>query len=81
MENIFNNHGEFTKVNLKGDTIEFFFSTRKHAWIDRVLQKFVQSKSMTEETRKLLRPIRSRSGVIYGLGKVRKSNIGSHPLF
>ena len=25
MENIFNNHGEFTKVNLKGDTIEFFF--------------------------------------------------------
>lgn len=26
MENISNNHGEFTKVNLKGDTIEFFFN-------------------------------------------------------
>ena len=49
--------------------------------VDKVLKKLVESKSMTEITRKYLKPVGTRPGVMYGLCKVHKASVGNRPPF
>ena len=53
----------------------------KKTHVDKVLKKCVDSKSMTEKTRKSLKPLGARPGVIYGLCKVHKASVGNCPPF
>ena len=48
--------------------IEFCCQPRKR--VDKVLKKLVEPNSMTEKDKKSLKPVGSRSGVMYSLCKV-----------
>ena len=72
MNDILSNQKKFSKVSLKDDTLlNFAINQEKH--IDKVLEKLVKFKSMTEKTRKYLKPVDTRPGVMYGSCKVHKS--------
>ena len=65
MNDILSDQKKFSKVRLKDDTLlNFVINQEKH--VDKVLKKFVESKSMTEKTRKSLKPVGSRPGIMYG---------------
>ena len=65
---------------MKDDTsLNFAINQEKH--VDKVLKKLVESKSMTEKTRKSLKPVGTRPGVMYGSCKVHKANVGNCPPF
>ena len=55
--------------------LNFVINQEKH--IDKVLKKLVESKSMTEITRKSLKPVGTRPGVMYGSCKVHKASLGN----
>ena len=56
MNDILSDQKKFSKVSLKDDTLlNFVLNQEKH--VDKVLKKFVESKSMTEKTRKSLKPV------------------------
>ena len=64
MNYILSDQKKFSKVKLKDDTLlNFDINQEKH--IDKVLKKFVESKSMTEKTRKSLKPVGTRPGIMY----------------
>ena len=72
MNDILRDQKKFSKVSLKDDTLlNFAINQEKH--IDKVLEKLVKFKSMTEKTRKYLKPVDTRPGVMYGSCKVHKS--------
>ena len=71
MNDIWSEQKKFSKVSLKGDTL-FNFAINQEKHVDKVLKKFVESKSMTEKTRKSLKPVGTRPGIIYGPYKVHK---------
>ena len=63
MNNILNDQKKFSKVSLKDDTLlNFAINQEKH--VDKVLKKLVESKSMAEITRKCLKPVGTRPGVM-----------------
>ena len=69
---------KFSKVSLKDDTLlNFAINEEKH--VDKVLKKLVESKSMTEKTRKSLKPVGTRTGVMYGSCKAHKASVGICP--
>ena len=71
MNVILSDQKKFSKVSLKdGTLLNFAINQEKH--VDKVLKKFVESKSMTEKTRKSLKPVGTRPGIIYGSYKVHK---------
>ena len=49
--------------------------------VDKLLKKLVEFKSMTEKTRKFLKPVVTRPGVMYGSCKVHKASVGNFPPF
>ena len=56
MNDILSDQKKFSKVRLKDDTLlNFAINQEKH--VDKVLKKFVESKIMTEKTRKPLKPV------------------------
>ena len=57
----------------------FAINQEKH--VDKVLKKFVESKSMKEKTRKSLKPVGTRSDIMYGSYKVHKASVGNCPPF
>ena len=76
MNDILSDQKKFSKLSLKDDTLlNFAISQEKH--VDKVLKKLVESKSMTEKTRKSLKPVVTRPGVMYGSCKVHKAIIGN----
>ena len=77
MNDILSDHKKFSKVSLKDDT--FAINHEKH--VDKVLKKFVESKSMTEKTRKRLKPVGTRQGIMYVSRKVHKASVGNCPPF
>ena len=80
MNDILSDQKKFSKVSLKGDTLlNFAISQEKH--IDKFLKKLVESKSMTEKTRKSLKPVGTRPVVMYGSYKVHKGSVGNCPPF
>ena len=63
MNDILSDQNKFSKARLKDDTLlNFAISQEKH--VDKVLKKLVESKSMTEKTRKSLKPVGTRPGVM-----------------
>ena len=63
MNDILSDQKKFSKASLKDDTLlNFAISQEKH--VDKVLKKLVESKSMTEKTRKSLKPVGTRPGVM-----------------
>ena len=71
---------KFSKVSLKDDTL-LNFAINQEKRVDKVLKKFVESKSMTEKARKSLKPVGTRPGIMYGSCKVHKASVGNYPPF
>ena len=80
MNDILSDQKKFSKGRLKDDTLlNFAINQGKH--VDKVLKKFVESKSMTAKTRKSLKPVSTRPGIMYGSCKVHKASVGNCPPF
>ena len=80
MNDILSDQRKFSKVSLKDDILlNFAINQEKH--IDKVLKKLVESKSMTEKTRKSLKQVSTRPGVMYCSCKVHKASVGNCPSF
>ena len=64
MNDILSDQEKFSKVSLKDDTLlNCAINQEKH--VDKVLKNFVESKSMTEKTRKSLKPVGTRPRIMY----------------
>ena len=80
MNDILSDQKKFSKVSLNHETLlNFAINQEKH--VDQVLKKLVESKSMTEKTRKSLKPVGTRPGVINGSWKVHDASVGNCPPF
>ena len=53
----------------------------KEKHVDQVLKKLVESTSMTEKTRKSLKPVGTRPVVMHDSCKVHKASVGNCPPF
>ena len=74
MNDILSDQKNFSKVRLKDDILlNFTINQEKH--VDKVLKKLVKSMSMTEKTRKSLKPVYTRPVVMYGSCKVHKASV------
>ena len=74
--NILSDQKKFSKVSLKDDNLlNFAINQVKH--VDKVLKKFIESRSMTEKTRKSLKPVGTRPGIMHGSCKVHKASVGN----
>ena len=67
-------HGNLKKINLKnGGILNFAINPEKR--VDNILKKLVASDSISQETRRYLKPVGTRRGIMYGLCKVHKDII------
>ena len=67
-------------INLKNDRISIFaINQEKRA--KNIFKKLVASNSISEETRRSLKPVGTRSGITYGLRKVHEDIIDNCPSF
>ena len=57
------------------------FAVNQEKRVDNTLKKLVASNSISEETRRSLKPVGTRSGITYGLRKVHKDIIDNCPSF
>ena len=80
MENLLNDTEKFEKINLKNDGI-LNFAINQEKRVDNILKKLVASNSISEETRRSLKPVGTRPGIMYGLCKVHKDIIDNCPPF
>ena len=71
MNDILSDQNKFSKASLKDDIL-LSFAIYQEKYVDKVLKKIVESKSMTEKTRKSLKPVGTRPGIMYGSYKVHK---------
>ena len=70
----------FEILNLKNDGIlNFAINQEKRA--KNIFKKLVASNSISEETRRSLKPVGTRSGIMYGLYKFHKDIINNCPSF
>ena len=65
MNDILRDQKKFRKVSLKDDTL-LNFAINQGDHVDKVLKKILESKSMTENTRKSLKPVGTWPGIMYG---------------
>ena len=80
MDNLLNDTQKFEKINLKNDGI-LNFAINQEKRVDNILKKLVASNSIPEETRRSLKPVGTRPGIMYGLCKVHKDIIDNCPPF
>ena len=80
MNDILSYQKKFSKVSLKDNT-SLSFAINQEKNVDKVFKKFVESKSMTEKTRKPLKPAGTRPGIMYGSCKAHKASVGNCPPF
>ena len=73
---ILSDQKKFSKVSLKDDTL-LNFAIDQEKQVDKDLKKLVESKSMKDKTRKSLKPVGTRPGVIHGSCKVHKAIVGN----
>ena len=78
MENLLSDQSD-EKVTLKNDAfLDFVVNQEKR--IDTIFKKLVDSNSMSKEMRKFVKPVGTRSGIMYGNCKVHKQQVDScHP--
>ena len=69
---------KFEKNNLKNAGI-LSFAVNKEKRVNNILKKLVASNSISRETRRFIKPVRTGLGIIYGLGKVHKDIINNCP--
>ena len=70
----------FEIINLKNDSISIFaINQEKHA--KNIFKKLLASNGISEETRRSLKPVGTRSGITYGLRKVHEDIIDNCPSF
>ena len=75
MNDILSDQKKYSKVSLKdGTLLDFAINQEKH--VDKALKKFVESKIMIEKTRKSLKPVGTRPGIMYGTCNVHKASVG-----
>ena len=80
MNDVLIDQKKFSKASLRDDTLSnFAINQEKHN--DKVLKRLVEPKSMTEKTRRSLKPVGTRPGVMYGSCKVHKASVVSCPPF
>ena len=77
---ILSDQKKFSKISLK-DEILLNFAINQEKHFDKVPKKFFESKSMTEKTRKSLKLVGTRPGIMYGSCKVQKASVGNCPPF
>ena len=75
-----NDHKKFSKVSLKDDTL-LNFVINQEKQVDKVLKELAESKNMTKITRKSLKPVGTKPGVMYGSCNVHKASVGDCPPF
>ena len=80
IDNLLNDTRKFEKINLKNDGI-LNFAIKQEKRADNILKKLVASMSISEETRRYLKPVGTRPGIMYGLCKVHKDIIDNCPPF
>ena len=80
MVNRLNDRGKFEKTNLKSDGI-LNFTINQEKSVGNILKKLVTSSSISEETRRSLKPVGTRPGIMYGLCKVHGDIIDNCPSF
>ena len=72
MENFLSDQSKFQKIALKDDNFLNFITSQEKR-IDKIYKKLVDSNSMSEETRKHLKPVGTRPGIMHGSCKVHKN--------
>ena len=70
----------FEIINLKNDRI-FIFAINQEKHAKNIFKKLVASNSISEKTRRSLKPVGTRSGITYGLCKVHEDIIDNCPFF
>ena len=78
MNNFLNDQSKFQKIALKDDNF-LHFITEQEKRIDKIYKKLVDSNRMSEETRKHLKPVGTRLGIMYGSCKVHKKYVDGCP--
>ena len=73
-------HGSLKKINLKNDGI-LNFAVHQKKCVDNILKKLVASNNISEETRRSLKSVGTRPGIMYDLCKVHKYTSDNCPLF
>ena len=79
-DNLLNDTRKFEKINPKNDGI-LNFAINQEKRVDNIFKKLVASKSISEETRRSLKPVGTRPGIMYGLCKVHKDIVENCPPF
>ena len=72
MENFLSDESKFQKMALKDDNC-FNFNTSQEKHINHICKKLADSDSMSEQTRKHLKLVGTRPGIMYVSCKVRKN--------
>ena len=80
MENRLNDTRKFENTNLKNDGI-LNFTINQEKSVGNILKKLVTSSSISEETRRSLKPVGTRPGIMYGLCEVHGDIIDNCPSF
>ena len=76
--NNFSYQKKFAMVNMNDDTLlNFAVNQEKH--VEKVLEKLVESVSMTEENKKSLKPVASRPCFMYCSCKAHKPSVENFP--
>ena len=78
MENFLSDQSKFQKIALKDDNFLNFITSRKKR-IDKIYKKLVDSNSISEETRKHLKPMGTRPGIMYSPCKMHKKCVDGCP--
>ena len=71
MENFLSDQNKFLKITLKDDNFLNFITSQEKC-IDKIYRKLVDSNSISEETRRHVKPVGTRLGIMYGSSKVHK---------
>ena len=74
MENLPNDTRKLEKINLKNDG-NLNFAVNQEKRVENILKQLVVSNSISEETKRPLKTVGTRSGIMYGLCKSVKDII------
>ena len=80
MEDFFSDQNKFQKIALKGDNFFNFINSQERR-IDKIYKELFGSNIKSEESRKHLKPVWIRPGIIYGSCKVHKKCVDDCPPF
>ena len=80
MENTLSDQRKFQKIASKDNNF-LNFITSQEKLTDKIYKKLIDSNSMSEETRRHLKPVGTRPGIMYGSCKVHKKCVDGCPPF